>query len=387
MNNKKKIYYFGFYSGLGNPNYFLEFPSSNSKMEYIISTLEKLDYILTIYCLGITNINKFRLFSTKHLKSDIKTEYIFSSTIGNKNRITKAFSNIWLYSTLILFIFSKVKRNDIVIVYHSFYLSKIVKICKFILKFKLVYEIEEIYQAAWQKDQSKIDKEISSIKGADGYILVNNLMSTKLALFSKPFVVCYGNYDIKSSIFIDLDKPKKSIVYAGFIGNIESDVWLALKTIEILPDNYVLKILGYGEVKDLDELKMKINSINKKCNFEKVEYCGCLTGVVYSDFLAKCDIGLSTRVLLDEYSDYTFPSKILVYLSHNLIPVSSKINCVFQSSISNAIVFYDDNEPNSVADAILSINNSYNYREFNNLLKDLNNEFSIQLNALLNQLN
>jgi hypothetical protein len=379
----KNIYYLGFYSGMGNPNSFLVFPASNNKMNYIISVIERLDYNLTVYSLGVTFINKLQLIKENKIKSNNGTDYIFSSTIGSKNILGNVFSKIWLYFSAIFFIISNINKDDVVIVYHSIYLSKVVKLCNLFIRFKLIYEIEEIYNAARQNNISKINKEISSIRGADGYILVNDLLHHKLNLHPKPYAVCYGNYERKYERKFATENLKINIVYAGFIGNNNSDVWLALQTIDILPEDYFLSVLGYGSTNDINELKIKIANINKKFKVDKVKYCGYLSGEEYENFLAKCDIGLSTRVLIDCYSDYTFPSKILVYLANSLIPVSPRLSCISESRIADRIVFYSDSNPQSVVDAILNIDFSDICSSNIDLISKLDTEFLDDLKHML----
>ncbi|WP_232067443.1 glycosyltransferase family protein, partial [Flavobacterium bizetiae] len=277
----------------------------------------------------------------------------------------------------------RVKRNDVVLVYHSYLLNKVVNFCRFFANFKLIYEVEEIYQAAWQNSNKKIKHEIEALQNADAFIFVNDVMNQKCNHHNKPFIVCYGNYNNKK-IAKSINYNIINIVYAGFIGGKDSDVMLAIDSAEFLPDNYFLNVLGYGTEENIKGMKNKIKEINVKCGKEIVEYFGCLSGDEYDNFLKKCQIGLSTRVLIDEYSDFTFPSKVLVYLSNNIIPVSSKINCILNSKVSESIVFYDENSPASVAEAIVSIDVNKYYSQDKDVITDLDSKFILDFNKLLN---
>ncbi|CAA9203661.1 hypothetical protein FLA105534_04841 [Flavobacterium bizetiae] len=268
-------------------------------------------------------------------------------------------------------------------VYHSYLLNKVVNFCRFFANFKLIYEVEEIYQAAWQNSNKKIKHEIEALQNADAFIFVNDVMNQKCNHHNKPFIVCYGNYNNKK-IAKSINYNIINIVYAGFIGGKDSDVMLAIDSAEFLPDNYFLNVLGYGTEENIKGMKNKIKEINVKCGKEIVEYFGCLSGDEYDNFLKKCQIGLSTRVLIDEYSDFTFPSKVLVYLSNNIIPVSSKINCILNSKVSESIVFYDENSPASVAEAIVSIDVNKYYSQDKDVITDLDSKFILDFNKLLN---
>lgn len=379
----RKIYYLGYYSGLENPNNFYEFPSSNSKMDYIISVIKRLNFNLTIFSLGFPQRISSLFKKKKMICLDQKTDFVFVSTINFPLSFLFFFSKIWLYFQVIYLLLFKVKSNDFVIAYHSFLLSKVVNFCRMLSTFKLVYEIEEIYQAAWQNSEEKIDVEIRSLKKADGYILVNDIMSDKLQLNSKPFVVCYGSYMQKDNSKMLMNDGKVNLVYAGFIGGEDSDVMLAIDSIKFLPGNYFLNVLGYGPDENIKIMNDKINQINVENGKEIVGYFGCLSGYEYDDFLAKCQIGLSTRVLIDEYSDFTFPSKVLVYLSNNIIPVSSKINCILKSKVSKSMIFYDENTPEAVAKAVLNVDVDKYYSENTDLINDLDLKFVFDFNQLL----
>lgn len=376
----KNVYYIGYYSGLKNPNHFYEFPSSNSKMDYIISVIGRLNFKLTVLSLGFTKETSPFFRKKRIIDVDAKTRFIFVGTVNFFFPFLNFLSKIWLYFQVLNLLLFRVKENDIILVYHSYLLSKVVNFCRFFSKFKLLYEIEEIYQAAWQNSIKKIEAEIRSLKGAEGYVLVNDILAERLNLINKPSVVCYGNYLKRKTENSCKDKGSINLVYAGFIGGEGSDVHLALDTIVLLPDNYFLNILGYGNENNIEKLKDKIKRINDKKGKEQVRYCGCLTGDEYERFLANCHIGLSTRVLVDEYSDFTFPSKVLVYLSNNLVPISSKIRCVLESKVSESVVFYENNTPASVAKAILNtdINKKNKY-----LINDLDIKFVKDFNKML----
>jgi hypothetical protein len=379
----KKIYYIGYYSGLENPNDFYEFPSSNSKMEYIISVIGRLNFNLTVFSLGFPKSYSSFFKKRRTIHVDQNTDFVFVSTISLFFPFLSFISKIGLYYQVFNLLLFKVKKEDIVLVYHSYLLNKVVNFCRVLSKFKLVYEVEEIYQAAWQNSSDKIEKEIKSLRNADGYILVNDIMSERLHLKNKPFVVCYGSYMQKETTDDFIDNVNINLVYAGFIAGEGSDVELAIDTIDLLPDNYFLNVLGYGNQENIQKMKDKIELVNAKIGKEKVKYFGCLTGKEYDRFLSKCDIGLSTRVLVDEYSDFTFPSKVLVYLSNNLVPVSSKINCILESKIVKSVIFYDENSPESVVKAVLSADMHKFHSENKSLINNLDTKFVEDFNKML----
>ena len=349
-------------------------------MDYVISVISRLNFNLVIFALGCSTVFPLSFKSEFVTEKNFKTKYIFISSF---NFLFEFVSRIWLYLQVVNLILFTVRKEDIVLVYHSLHLSRIINFLKAFRKFTLIYEVEEIYSAVLEKSEGVINKEISSIMNANGYILVNDLMADKMKITNKPYVVCYGGYVKPSASFKSLSYDTIHLVYVGYLGGKESDVTLALETIILLPNNYSLNILGYGDSRDINMLLDRIEEINLTCGSEKVKYHGCLFGDDYSRLLRSFHIGLSTRVLLNEYSDYTFPSKILVYLANNLIPVSPRLSCISKSRIADRIVFYNDSNPQSVVAAILNIDFRDIYSSNKDLISNLDTEFLDDLNHML----
>src|SRR5690606_27368897 len=88
----------------------------------------------------------------------------------------------------------------------------------------------------------------------------------------------------------------------------------------------------------------------------KVIYEGFLKGGDYINFLNNCDFAINPRVLSDNLSDYTFPSKVLAYLSVGLPVVSTPIRCIEESKVSDLISFSEGTDPLSFSNAIKKIN-------------------------------
>ena len=375
-----KIHYVGFYSKIDNPNNFRIFPALNTKMNYIISVLKRENCHLSILALGETQ-SKNKIYKRKVLKIDEKEKitYVFTFNFG-----LKILSRICLLFQLFYYLVFKVKRNEIVLYYHTYATIPVVRLSKFFNNFKLVLEVEEIYQAAWRGNQSKIEAEIKYIKEiGNSYIFVNDLISD-IIKNNKPSIACYGNYNytVISKRIKNPEDLSINVIYAGVIAEKDSDVYLAIETAKLLPENYRLHILGYGIEDDVRNLKKELHLINKS----NIKFYGRLDGNEYTNFLSTCDIGLSTRVLEDKYSDFTFPSKILVYLSNGLKVVSSPISSVANSKIGKTIHFYESNNPDSVAKAIIKSYQNNSKEESRNILNSLDKDFGSELINMCNNL-
>lgn len=365
-----KIFYFGYYTKNSNINGFLEFPGCNNKMSYIIDCLKISGFSLEVVCLGESKDNIAN--GVKNVKVDSLENNFFLGTTKYK-----FFSKFYLYIQIAIILIFKVKKEDTVIFYHSYYLLFLFKLISFFKKINLIIEVEESYKAAWGGSEAEIKKEVNSLKGANGYIYVNNLLPDIIEK-EKPYVVCYGAYDVKKKISNNKNSQKKIMVYAGLISdNFDSDVYLAVKSVNYLDESYYLSILGYGSDSALERLKKYIidNNLN-----EKVKYEGFLKGEEYMNFLQKCTFAVNPRILSDNLSDYTFPSKVLAYLSAGLPVVSTPIRCIQESKISDLISFSENNTPLSFSNAIISLD--FNVDSISKI-ESLNESFISELQGLI----
>ena len=367
---RMKLFYFGYYTGNSNPNGFLEFPGCSNKMSYIINCMKINNIAIDVICLGESKEN------ITHKSQSIKIDSLENNFFVGTTSF-KLFSKIYLYLQIISILIFKVKKTDTVIFYHSYYLLFLFKFIKIFKKYNLIIEVEESYKASWGKSDSEINNEIKNLKGADAYIYVNDLLPNFIEN-TKPYVVCYGNYEVKDSLSTKKRNNKKRIVYAGLISEKDaSDIYLALNAMKYLDDSYSLSILGYGSDYALNKLKQYIVEKDLSNN---VVYEGFLKGDDYINFLNNCDFAINPRFLSDNLSDYTFPSKVLAYLSVGLPVVSTPIRCIEESKVSDLISFSESADPLSFSNAIKKLNLNTN-PVFT--IESLDKEFIVDLKRLL----
>ena len=82
-------------------------------------------------------------------------------------------------------------------------------------------------------------------------------------------------------------------------------------------------------------------------------------------------------------SNYTFPSKVLAYMSNGLLPVSSPLTCIKNSKVSEYVVFSEEVTPESFAKAGKSINTEF-FKYDNSILTKLDQDFIFELKHLFN---
>lgn len=358
------IYYFGYYTVNGNPNSFRMFPGCNVKMSYIVKTLKKNGFSLKVICLG----ESFKYNRRKIYKIDEFEDNLYVATLP-----TRILSRIFLYIQIIYYLLFVVQSDDKVLFYHTLSLLPIFKIARKLKKFHLIVEVEENYSAVWGRGSSEINKELKLLKGADGYIYINDIIPHYIDV-EVPYVICYGNYQIKSDEFVINNVGYKvKLLYAGLISD-NGDVYLAIDAMRFLSEYYELSIIGYGSEDHINNMKTYI------AEYDNIQYMGFFSGNDYDIFVQKHQIALNPRVLEDKLSNYTFPSKVLSYLTNNLMVVSTPIRCIQESKLGNVIYFSKDSTAFEFAQAI---SKAYtNSVDILNILSELDNKFSDDLRRL-----
>lgn len=328
-----------------NRNYHL---STVGKMDYICSVLNRIGYAVDIISPSWTDNSKGYYKGWRRNLSDNISVKTFA-TFGSRNSIVKKVKQIYSAFQLLLFLIFKTKRSEQIIVYHSLALMLPVKAARFIKKLEVILEVEEIYTEVWKDKHTLID-ERKYINSADKYILVSDVL--KEILTAKPGVVLYGAFnDIKIKIKDKDDDKTINAVYAGAIEDVRGGALNTVRCVAFLPDDYRVHILGFGEDEAIARLKDAIEEVNSQKGFEACKYHGTETGDEYSTFLMNCDIGINPQ-FAGEYMNTAFPSKILVYLSHNLKVVSTDIKSIRMSTVADEITFSKDDSPVSIADAV-----------------------------------
>jgi hypothetical protein len=353
--------------------------SGVSKMDYIISSLQKAGFYIKVYSTAPTKNTFFCHFPRFRFQPDQSSEINYIDTFGGPTIVFKALARLWSLLQLFYYLLG-IRSDEIILVYHVYQYRYVVNFIAFFKKKKLFFEVEEIYNVLWRASSKKQLSEIKYLKKADGYIFVNDLIGAQCKLDNKPHVICYGDYRVKS-MGNKIDDGKIHLVFSGLIGNKESAIQYSLEVIKLLPANYILHITGYGMDVSLRSLQDSISLINYDLNREAIIYHGCLDDLSYKELLSTFHIGLATSELNSNESMYMFPSKVMAYLGLNLVVVATPLICLMDSRVSKIVNFSENNSPLSIATTIQSINSV----AINNIqtLNYLNESFISDLKALL----
>ena len=381
------LYYIGFYAQQQNLQNRHMILAAVNKMDYIIHTLKKSDVRQTIVSCCVTNDKK----SYSGMSQKIDENIILKTfrTFGRKNILTKAADIFFIKFQMILYLLKNVKKNDILLAYHSPFYCRELQIIKAVKKCRLILEVEEIYA-----DVSGIKKmrrkELDVCNSADSYIFPTRMLSDVVNPDNKPSVIIHGTYQVeperKCNVFeTDLQKGSARMihcVYAGTFDPRKGGAIAAAAAAEHLPSNYHIHILGFGSKADTQNMKDIISKIAKKAK-AKLTYDGLLSGEDYIRFIQSCDIGLSTQNPDAAFNATSFPSKILSYMANGLRVVSIRIPAIETSAIGDYMYYYDKQTPQEIAKAIKAVDFSKAY-DGRKIIVDLDEQFIEDLKGVLN---
>ena len=355
--------------------------SATNKADYVTESLNQIGYNVEIISASLTS-NKGYIKGTKTKISDNIT-LIKLPAFKWGNKIQKLIAYLWNDIALFLYLLLKVKKNEELVVYHSLSLMKIVRYVKKIKKFKLILEVEEIYNDVICKSSKARQKEVDFLKIADKYIFPTEMLNEVINVNSKPYCIVHGTYKVEPQRAGAFEDGKIHVVYAGTFDPRKGGVLTAVNTVTQLSEKYHVHILGFGGKEDTKNIKDKITEISGKTK-AKITYEGLLSGEEYIKFLQKCHIGMSTQNPNAEFNATSFPSKILSYMANGLRVVSVNIPAILNSDIGKDLYYYDNPEPQEIAKAIMNIdiNDDYNGRE---KIKELDEKFKEDLKELLEE--
>lgn len=376
----KKIKYIGYYDTESDRR--LMSPAAVTKMNYISKAIANDGVSVEIISCGVLASDCYPS-TTEQLSHNVSVHY--GKTIkSGKSFIERIVDRLYENLSILLFLLCNVKKNETIVVYHSLLCMRAVNLAKKLKHFHMILEVEEIYNDVFLKSKVSKKSEQKFIQSADAYIFPTKLLNDKYNTFKKPYVIIHGTYQVsklQKNIFND---KNIHVVYAGILDPRKGGT-VAVDVADCLPDNYHIHILGYGSKQEVDDIKLKIERKNNK-SCAKVTYEGLLSGDNYIQFLQSCSIGLCPQDPGASFTNTSFPSKVLSYLSNGLAVVSIRIPSIEFSEVGDLIHYYDLQEPESVANCILNVN-LCNRKEYVDRIEKLNSKFKEEMINLIDRVN
>ena len=376
---KKVIYYIGFYEGRicserrrNNGNM-----AGTVYMDGLINLLRGIGYHVILVSLQYAA--NAGVYAQEHIVVNDGVEQYFLPYLSIKIG-KRMMGGRTVISSLEHFIYKHIKADDIVISYHSLVYKNVITEAHHKIGFTWIPEINELYCLSRQEYANPLllDSEISMFSEGDGYIFANDILAQKYAN-NKPYTILYGNYDINIEKK-QLPTEKIKLVYTGII-NEDRGVFKIIQTMECLPDNYTLHILGFGSENNMKRLLREIDLINRKHGEERVYFYGTKVGKDYSNFLSDKHIGVSLISQNEDICNNAFPGKILSYMGHSLYVLSSKCDSICNSRLGEYI-YYCENTTDSIADAIKRIP-VFNECNSSKILEQLGYEFQTEFKQMM----
>ncbi|MHB1461979.1 MAG: glycosyltransferase family protein [Armatimonadota bacterium] len=331
--------------------------AAQSKIGYLVGAMKRAGAEVTVVSTATTmNGEGFSHYSDVNV--DPHERHIYLAALGTANVITKKLRILYMQFALFIYLLTRVKRNDVVVIYHSLRYIPVVTLIKRMTKYKVVLEFNDLY-ALHFIDQKKVNsirvREQAYVKMMDGFVLASPFMA-EIVDNMKPAIISYGSYDVdeieKSRYF---DDHHIRVVYSGVIENLRGAANLIASASLHLSDDYVIHIAGYGRPDVLVEFKDVCESINRAKGYTAIVYHGLLLNERLKLLLEDCDIALNCHKYSDEdlwKSRYSFPSKIPLNMGFGLYMVSHSMDVVRESPFAECISFFDAFTPQAVADAI-----------------------------------
>ena len=348
----KKIYYVGYYDDLKTKiRDRVVFLAANTKMEYIISVLQKLDCDLKILSPSLPIEKGFSPCETRKISKN--TTLLQPCGFGDGGIIKKILNYAFVRMHILKELLFKTNRETEVIVYHSVSYIRTIRFAKFIKRFSLTLEINEIYADVCD-DEKMRNTEYKFFKIADKYLFPTNILENKININNKPFAINSGTYKIEEDRNVSFNDNKIHVVYAGTFDPRKGGVNAAILSSIYLSEKYHIHILGFGNKEEIENVK-KIVCETNEASHASVSYDGKLSGDEYIEFLQKCQIGLSTQNPDASFNATSFPSKILSYMANGLKVVTVRIPAIEGSPVGDGVYYYDNQNPEEIAKAIMSV--------------------------------
>lgn len=354
-----------------------------NKMESIAEALNEAGYSVEIVSTAVGVNDKFYFAKGDVIEKSDQLKARFFPTFGAPNIFIRGIRR-WL-STFCFFkyLLLNVKKREPIIVYHSIGFRNIILLAKKIKKFKLILELEEVYQDVVNMSGAERHRELKTFAIADGFIFPTELLNKKINTDNRPYTIILGTYHVEPVIAPKFSDGKIHVVYAGTFDPRKGGA-AAAAAAAYLPDNYIFHICGFGSPHEISMVKNIVDEVNFKAPGKAV-YHGTLTGQSYVYLIQSCHIGLSTQNPDAQFNATSFPSKILSYMSNGLDVVTIDIPAVKDSEVGKYLHYYDKQTPEDIAKAIVNVKISENdnrsvitqlYKDFVGEIKSLIGKFT-----------
>ena len=348
------------------------FQAGNYRSRYIVDAIKKCNTVTNIIFLsqapGTAGGIQHQIERTQD-KPCFKEVYMGYFGKGSIQWITSVVSTI-------LWFLKNSNREDIVVVYNFLPRTAIpIIFSKLFRNYKLIVQFEELYgymdspykPLFWLLERF-------SLKNGIGFITPSHYIANiirKYRVTDVRIVMSYGYPDIpRFSPHVPSSLTRLQLIYSG---NLDSERGV-LNLINLLPhvkDFADLTITGKGPLsKSIEKLSQSNDNLH---------YLGYIKEHKYLDVLSKMHVCINPTSIDTNFSKYSFPSKVVSFISHSKIVLSTPLEVIKNSPYRDIVIYYDENDPIRFRKILLDIS-----ANLDNLTKNLE-IFSSQLEKIKEQ--
>lgn len=201
-----------------------------------------------------------------------------------------------------------------------------------------------IYMYSYTKNTSLFKKILKK-----PYILLTNILTNNIDFFvfitkymsshfpTKPFFIIEGFTDsklLKSELnYLNKINNKKAIMYAGALFE-KFGIGTLIDAFMEIPGDYELWLFGYGDLVDYINTKSKIDN--------RIIFYGNVSNEIVFEFEKKAKLLVNPRPLDHEFTKFSFPSKILEYMSSGTPVITTNLKGIPNEYNDKLFYFVDD---------------------------------------------
>lgn len=349
-----------------------------AKMGYISEVLQDLVQSVLIVSPSQTLSDQDFPPSEREIEPGLRLKLF--ATRGRRGKIFRILNVLRSRGDLLWYLLSATSKGEVILAYHSLAIQEVLLLAQAIRGFKLIVEVEEVYADVVNVPWWKRTGEQLLFQRADGYIFSTEALDDLLNHSRKPYAIVYGDYRRPEK---NVRRPEgvTRVVYAGTLDPRKGGAAAAAAAAAYLDARFEVHILGFGTQEDIRAMRQLVREINTSSD-ARVYFHGAKSGQEYTDFLHSSHIGLAPQDPDAKFNTSSFPSKILSYMAHGLTVVSSRVPAVERTPLNDALVFYDNQGGESVAEAIRQAAES-GVSERADKLAVMDTRFRAELQALL----
>lgn len=387
FNKKQTVHYLSFFVDLDEIQSRKKEVAAQSKIRYIADSIKRCGKKLKIVSTALTDNSQLYSKREIYLTSPCE-QHIYLPNISAKTHL----NGLFLRLSIIRYLLFSVKKDDIVVVYHSPMYFLPLKLFKIFKKNYLVLEFNDLYSLHFtdEKKSSKMrKKENKLLQLPDAFILASPFMQELIN--NKKSIVNYGSYakaTPNKSNATNIIKP--TVIYTGVIESLRNGAFVVAESARYLPSDIKVTIAGYGTDDNIVKLNKLCKSINDDFGKIKVEYVGCLNQTELSNLMFNATLAINAHTYAEDEiwkSKYSFPSKIPLNMAHGLPVVTYPYDIITSSPMNDACIYFEKLTPESMAHAVIegAKKASDSKMDSRRIISKMDEKFIMDLKELLSQ--